>query len=57
MKIRVLADQCTACGECVEACPIAAVTLEDDIAVIHENCNFCGLCVTACPVDGIGFTR
>lgn len=57
MKIRVLADQCTACGECVEACPIAAVTMEDDIAVIHENCNFCGLCVTACPVDAIEITR
>jgi len=57
VKIRVLAEECTACGECVEACPIAAITLKDDVAVILENCNFCGLCVSACPVDAIEMAR
>ena len=57
MKIRVLKEECTACGDCVEVCPIAAVELQDDVAVILDNCNFCGLCVTACPVEAIEMTR
>ena len=57
MKIRVLAEECTACGECVEACPIAAIIMKDDVAVILENCNFCGLCVSACPVEAIEMAR
>jgi electron transfer flavoprotein alpha subunit len=57
MKIRVISDECTACGDCVEACPIAAVTVSDDVAVILENCNFCGLCVSACPTEAIEMTR
>jgi len=57
LKIRVISDECTACGECVEACPIAAVTVSGDVAVILENCNFCGLCVTACPTEAIEITR
>ncbi len=57
MKIRVIAEECTACGECVEACPIAAVELRDDVAAILDHCNFCGLCVTACPVEAIELTR
>jgi electron transfer flavoprotein alpha subunit len=57
VKIKVLADQCTACGECVEVCPIAAVTIRDDVAVILENCNFCGLCVSACPDEAIELSR
>ncbi len=57
MKIRVISEECTVCGECVEVCPIAAVKMEDDVAVILDNCNFCGLCVTACPVEAIEMTR
>jgi electron transfer flavoprotein alpha subunit len=57
VKIRVVAEECTACGECVEACPIAAIKLEGDVAEILDTCNFCGLCVTACPVEAIELTR
>ena len=57
MKIRILTEECTACGECVEVCPIAAVELRDDVAVILEHCNFCGLCVSACPVEAVELTR
>lgn len=57
MKIRVISEECTACGECVEVCPIAAVKMEDDLAVILDNCNFCGLCVTACPAEAIEMAR
>jgi electron transfer flavoprotein alpha subunit len=57
MKIRVISDECTACGECVDVCPIAAVTVSDDVAVILENCNFCGLCVSACPTEAIEMSR
>jgi len=48
-------QKCTGCGDCVEACPLEAISLKDDKAVIDEdNCTECGLCVDECPNDAIG---
>lgn len=52
-EIKVLTDECTGCGSCVETCPFGAITLEDDIAVIGDKCTYCGACVEVCPVGAI----
>lgn len=52
-EIKVLTDECTGCGTCVDTCPFGAVTLENDVAVIGDKCTFCGACVEACPVGAI----
>jgi Pyruvate/2-oxoacid:ferredoxin oxidoreductase delta subunit len=42
-------DLCTGCGNCVEVCPVAAVKVEEDIALVDEEwCIGCGICVTRC---------
>jgi len=55
MAAKVDIQKCTGCGVCVEVCPLEAISLNDDKAVIDEdNCTECGLCVDECPNDAIG---
>ncbi|OHB73719.1 MAG: ferredoxin [Planctomycetes bacterium RBG_13_63_9] len=54
MTAKVDADTCTGCESCVEACPLEAIELVDDIAVVDEDtCGDCGECVDVCPVEAI----
>ncbi len=55
MVAKVNADICTGCGTCVDECPAAAISLnDDDIAVVDENeCLDCGACEDACPNNAI----
>ncbi|MFH1985290.1 MAG: 4Fe-4S binding protein [Pseudomonadota bacterium] len=50
----VSAADCTGCETCLDRCPMAAITMADDIAQIDRSrCIGCGLCVTTCPTDAI----
>jgi len=54
MAAVVDAEKCTACGECIESCPLEAISMGDDCAVIDEDtCGDCGACVDVCPVEAI----
>ncbi|HII91727.1 MAG TPA: 4Fe-4S binding protein [Methanosarcina sp.] len=55
MVAKVNADICTGCGTCVDECPAAAISLnDDDIAVVDEGeCLDCGACEDACPNNAI----
>jgi len=42
-------DKCTGCGDCVEVCPVDAITIDSDFATIDEEwCIGCGVCVAQC---------
>jgi len=49
------ADDCIVCGDCVEICPMEALTLHDDSAIHFEStrCIGCGLCVSVCPTGAV----
>ena len=49
------AEKCTACGRCVEWCPVNAIVVGPDrvAAVDYEVCYGCGECVAACPFGAI----
>jgi uncharacterized Fe-S center protein len=49
------AETCTACGRCVQWCPVDAIEIGPDrVAVVdHETCYGCGECVAACPYGAI----
>jgi electron transport complex protein RnfB len=51
------ADQCGACGTCVDRCVFGALTLDDVIHVDSVRCVGCGVCVPACPNDALGLVR
>lgn len=49
--IRPAADPgvCTACGDCVEPCPMSAIP-KDDPAATEDSCIGCMACVKLCPL-------
>ncbi|MFO8011030.1 MAG: 4Fe-4S binding protein [Dehalococcoidia bacterium] len=50
-------DECIACGDCADWCPMKAVTVEQ-VAEIDENtCIGCGVCVTHCPSEAMALVR
>jgi len=54
MAAQVDSEKCTGCGECVEACPLSAIEIQDGLAVVDEEvCGDCGACVDVCPSEAI----
>jgi NAD-dependent dihydropyrimidine dehydrogenase PreA subunit len=55
---RVDADQCIACGQCLEACQVKAFRPEDETySVDPGRCLGCGQCSLACPTGAITMDR
>ena len=54
MAAKINSDTCAGCGACVDSCPVSAITIEADKAVIDEGaCIECGACVGSCPCEAI----
>lgn len=53
MVAKVNTDECTACGLCVEACPVGAITVDDFAVVSPDECTDCGACAGECPSNAI----
>ncbi|MBN2534419.1 MAG: 4Fe-4S binding protein [Spirochaetales bacterium] len=53
MAAKVDKEMCTGCGICVDACPLEAITIENEIAVISDDCSECGVCENNCPNNAI----
>ncbi len=49
MAVNVDKGKCTGSGECVDVCPVEALSLEDGKAVVNDECIDCGSCVDVCP--------
>lgn len=47
-------DQCTGCGECLDACPDGALYLVEGKAAVDEAlCSECEACLPTCPAEAI----
>ncbi len=54
MTAIVDSQKCTGCESCLDACPLDAIEMKDDLAVIDaDTCGDCGACVDVCPVEAI----
>ncbi len=43
-------DACNTCGVCIPACPVEAISEQDDTYVCHmDRCILCSVCVVRCP--------
>ncbi len=65
MGIKIIADKCSGCSKCVNACPFDVIDIKSrqetgqphprfkTIAVIGPGCNLCGACEPECPFEAI----
>jgi MauM/NapG family ferredoxin protein len=51
---RVVSEKCTACGKCVRACPMAAIS-KDFKGTAHSECITCLRCREICPEQAVSF--
>ena len=57
IKIKVMAyiinSDCTACGTCIDECPVGSISEGDIYKIDAETCTDCGACADVCPVEAI----
>ncbi|MBS3885957.1 MAG: electron transfer flavoprotein subunit alpha [Firmicutes bacterium] len=53
MSVKIIAEDCVACGVCIDACPFPGAIEMHDVAVLTDKCNGCGACADSCPTDAI----
>lgn len=47
-------DKCVGCGNCIDICPVDAITFEDNLAAVDKDwCIGCGVCATTCEFDAL----
>ena len=49
MAVKVEVEKCTGCGECVSACPLDAIVIQNNKAIVDDSCAECGACIDVCP--------
>ena len=58
IRPRVVAEKCSACAECVTACPVEAIVIEGGVARIDDDaCLECLCCSEVCRYDAIATRR
>ena len=50
-------DECTACGNCSDRCPMGAIEVNDVAVVDGEKCLGCGVCVPTCSSESLRLVR
>ncbi len=54
MAVKVDKEACIGCTACVGACPVDALSMQDDKAVCDDDkCVDCGACISECPTGAI----
>ena len=52
--IIIAENSCEVCGACVSVCPVEAIVISRDAAIIdNERCIECGNCIVVCPVEAV----
>ena len=46
-------EECLSCKECLNRCPVKAITLDEAARVDRDKCLGCGLCAGVCPCEAI----
>ena len=48
-----ITEDCTACGTCIDECPVEAISEGDIYKIDPDMCTECGACADVCPVEAI----
>lgn len=50
-------EKCIHCGQCVKACPMQNITMEEDRPKWNGHCTMCMACYHHCPVNAIQYGK
>ena len=55
----IVPDRCKACGKCIKACSVGAITGEKKVphTINQDKCVRCGICRKVCSFDAIVSTK
>jgi len=53
LAVSINNEKCTGCGDCVDTCPVEALSIKNEKAVVNDECIDCGACVNTCPNNAI----
>lgn len=53
MAYKIDPNSCTACGTCIDECPVEAISAGDVYSIDPAVCSDCGTCADVCPVEAI----
>ncbi len=55
-RIAQVSNLCVACGTCMKACPLGAISINNGVKanIDLEKCIGCGKCSKVCPASVIG---
>ncbi len=53
MAYKINPDQCSACGTCIDECPVEAISAGDVYVIDPAVCIDCGSCADVCPLEAI----
>ena len=48
-----ICQDCTACGTCINECPVEAISEGNIYKINADLCTDCGACADVCPVEAI----
>lgn len=48
-----ISDDCTACGTCIDECPVDAISEGSIYKIDPDVCTDCGACADVCPIEAI----
>ena len=53
MAYKISEDTCTACGTCIDECPVEAISAGDVYKIDPSVCTESGTCADVCPTESI----
>jgi ferredoxin len=53
MAVNIDKSKCTGCGDCVDVCPVEALSVQNGKAEVNDECIDCGVCVNTCSSEAI----
>lgn len=54
--VKVNAEKCTKCAQCVEMCPVGAIQINEGL-VISNACQWCMRCISYCPEKALYYGK